>query len=133
MTKSSGAGRKGSPTPPKPGSGRGSPPRKHVPLRTCVACRQTGSKRALVRIVRTPAAGVQVDSTGKLAGRGAYLCGDRACWEQGLRSQRLSQALKTTLSSEEVEALHAFAATLPERQTVGPEPVAPMVPLPDHE
>jgi predicted RNA-binding protein YlxR (DUF448 family) len=82
--------------------------------------------------VRTPAAGVLVDFTGKLAGRGAYLCRNRACWEQGLRSQRLSQALKTTLTAEEVAALHAFAETLPEQQTIGPEPTAPTAPLLDH-
>jgi hypothetical protein len=106
---------------PKQHSGRGSRPRRHIPLRTCIACRQTGSKRELVRVVRTPAAGVQVDATGKLAGRGAYLHRNRTCWEQGLRSQRLSQALKTTLTAEEVGALQAFAATLPEMSILGAE------------
>jgi uncharacterized protein len=98
---------------PKQHSGKGGLPRRHIPLRTCVACRKTGGKRELVRVVRTADAGVQVDSTGKLAGRGAYLCKNQACWEQGLRSQRLNQALKTTLTSEEIIALRAFAATLP--------------------
>jgi uncharacterized protein len=88
-------------------------PRKHTPLRTCVACREMRGKRDLIRIVRTPASGVRVDPTGKLTGRGAYLCRKRACWERGLRTQSLSQALKTTLTSEEVAALRAFAATLP--------------------
>jgi uncharacterized protein len=106
---------------PKQRSGRANPPRRHIPLRTCVACRRTGGKRDLVRVVRTPAAGVQVDITGKLAGRGAYLCKNRSCWEQGLRSQRLNQALKTTLTSEEVAALRAFAATLPEMAFQGAE------------
>jgi len=103
-------------------SGRGSPPRKHVPLRTCIACQRTGNKRELVRVVRTPAEGVQVDASGKLAGRGAYLCQNRTCWERGLRSQRLNQALKTALTAEEVAALQAFAMTLPEISTVGEEP-----------
>jgi|WetSurMetagenome_2_1015567.scaffolds.fasta_scaffold205053_2 uncharacterized protein len=119
MTKTSGAGRTSSIASSKPRSGHGGPPKKHVPLRTCIACRQAGSKRALVRVVRTPASGVQVDTTGKLAGRGAYLCRSRVCWEQGLRSQRLSQALKTTLTFEEIEALQAFAATLPEKPISG--------------
>lgn len=87
---------------------------KHIPLRACIACRQERNKRELVRIVRTPTAGVQVDLTGKLAGRGAYLCRSRACWEQALQGQRLAGALKTTLNSDEVASLRAFMATLPE-------------------
>ncbi|PKO23077.1 MAG: DUF448 domain-containing protein [Chloroflexi bacterium HGW-Chloroflexi-1] len=88
------------------------PRRKHIPLRTCIICRQTQGKRELVRVVRTLATGVQVDPTGKLAGRGAYLCRSRACWDQALRSLRLNSALKTTLTTEEMAALREFAATL---------------------
>ena len=86
----------------------------------------------MVRLVRTPAAGVQVDSTGKLAGRGAYLCRNKTCWEQGLRSQRLGQALKTTLSAEEIAALRAFAATLPEMPAMGTDPPAGAIPASEH-
>lgn len=118
---------------PKRRSSRGGQPRKHVPIRTCVACRQTGNKRELVRLVRTPDAGVLVDITGKRAGRGAYLCRNRVCWEQALRSQRLSQALKATLTTEEMGALQAFAATLPEIPTVGTEPPAGAVPSTEHK
>lgn len=89
---------------------------KHIPLRTCIVCRQERGKRELIRIVRTPNAGVQVDPTGKLAGRGAYLCRSRACWEQALHGQRLAGALKVTLSVEEVAGLRAFMASLPENQ-----------------
>jgi len=87
---------------------------KHVPIRTCIACRQEAGKRVLVRVVRTPSGSVQVDPTGKLAGRGAYICRTRACWGQALQGQRLSAALKTTLSAGDLAALQAFAATLPE-------------------
>jgi hypothetical protein len=113
-------------------SGRGSQPRKHIPSRTCIACQRTGSKRELVRVVRTPSAGVQVDATGKLAGRGAYLCQNRICWERGLRSQRLSQALKTTLTPEEIATLRAFAMTLPEVSTLGEEPTSEAAPSSGH-
>ena len=44
--------------------------RRHVPQRTCVGCRQVQAKRTLVRIVRTDD-GVQIDLTGKEAGRAA--------------------------------------------------------------
>lgn len=84
--------------------------RKHIPLRTCVGCRQVLPKRSLIRVVRSPQ-GVVIDPTGKLAGRGAYLHDRRSCWEKGLKGA-LAQALKTDLTSEERERLSAFAATL---------------------
>ncbi len=70
------------------------------------------SKRTLVRIVRRPE-GVQVDQTGKLAGRGAYLHNQRSCWERGLKGA-LAHALKTTLTIDDLERLQAYLATLPE-------------------
>lgn len=68
-------------------------------------------KRQLIRLVRTPA-GVQVDATGKLAGRGAYLHDRRSCWERGLQGA-LAHALKVELSPEDRERLQAFLETLP--------------------
>ncbi len=87
--------------------------RKHVPIRTCVACRQTAGKRALIRIVRSPE-GVQVDPRGKLPGRGAYLHPARPCWERALATRALDRALRTTLSPQERAELEAYAATLPQ-------------------
>jgi len=84
--------------------------RIHVPQRTCVGCRQVRPKREMVRVVRTPDAGVQVDPTGKRAGRGAYLCPQRECWEAALARERLGQALRTRLTPQEREALTAFSA-----------------------
>jgi hypothetical protein len=66
--------------------------------------------------VRTPQQGVQIDPTGKLAGRGAYLCQARACWQKAFKSSALNRALKTTLTSDELAALQAFADGLPEAQ-----------------
>lgn len=84
---------------------------KHVPQRTCVGCREVLPKRTMIRIVRT-AEGMQVDPTGKLAGRGAYLHDRRECWEQGLKGA-LAHALKATISMEERAKLDEFMNTLP--------------------
>jgi len=85
-----------------------------MPQRTCVACRQTHSKRELVRIVRTATGDMQIDPSGKLPGRGAYLCRNRTCWELALAQRRLDHALKTTLSGEEQARLVRFSQALPE-------------------
>lgn len=87
---------------------------KHVPQRTCVVCRSERGKRELVRIVRTPAGEVRVDPTGKVAGRGAYLCQARPCWQGPALAHKLNAALKTTMSAEDLAALRAYAETLPE-------------------
>jgi len=81
--------------------------RKHVPLRTCVACRRTLAKRELVRIVRTPEGSIEVDLKGKRAGRGAYLCHQQECWEAALGQGLLGRALKTRIAGEQVAALRA--------------------------
>ncbi|MCS7283724.1 MAG: YlxR family protein [Anaerolineae bacterium] len=88
---------------------------KHIPQRTCVACRTVRPKRALIRIVRTPEGEVRVDERGKQSGRGAYLCAQRVCWEEALKRRRLDAALKVTLDDATMAALRQYAEQLPER------------------
>lgn len=87
---------------------------KHVPLRTCIACRKVDAKRGLKRIVRLPDDHVVIDATGKQAGRGAYLCADRTCWEAALKRMAIERALRITqLPPEDRQMLVAYGATLP--------------------
>jgi uncharacterized protein len=88
---------------------------KHVPQRTCIACRQVAGKRALLRLVRTEQ-GVEIDATSKLPGRGAYLHPYQNCWQAVLRGGRIEQALRTRLSAENRQVLLNFMATLPESE-----------------
>ena len=94
---------------------------KHVPQRTCVACREVLPKRQMVRIVRTTE-GVRIDPTGKLAGRGAYLHDRRECWARGLRGA-LTNALKAELTAEDRAQLENFMNTLPHDQPDHAEPI----------
>ena len=87
-------------------------PLRRVPLRTCVACQESKPKRELVRVVHTPAGTVEVNPTGKKAGRGAYLCAKKSCWQLGLKKHALERALKTTISPDNLTALESYAATL---------------------
>jgi len=96
--------------------------RRHVPQRTCVACHLVRPARELIRIVRLPGGGVEVDETGKKSGRGAYLCSDAACWELALTKQRLERALKTETTAEEKEILWRQSRSLrpsPSRNPAG--------------
>jgi predicted RNA-binding protein YlxR (DUF448 family) len=71
----------------------------------------TTNKRELVRLVRTAAGSVVVDATGKLAGRGAYVCGKVDCWDAAVRKGRLARSLKTTISAEDAGAITAYASS----------------------
>ena len=67
---------------------------QHEPQRTCVGCRATAAKAALVRIVRTPTGEVRVDPTGREPGRGAYVHRDPACVRRAERSNGFARALR---------------------------------------
>src|SRR5438270_10534649 len=92
---------------------------KHVPQRTCIACRTVEAKRGLVRVVRTPAGAVEIDPTGKRSGRGAYLCRSRECWTSALQKKSLEHALKTEINLEDRAKLQAYIETLPASDTEG--------------
>jgi predicted RNA-binding protein YlxR (DUF448 family) len=70
-----------------------------------VACRTTREKRDLVRVVRTPAGDVIIDSSGRTAGRGAYVCRDATCIDRAITKGALSRALNTQLPPDLREVL----------------------------
>jgi predicted RNA-binding protein YlxR (DUF448 family) len=65
-----------------------------APVRTCVGCREEGTKDALLRLVRAADGTVQRDASGRAPGRGAYLHLSEACIEQARRRKALERALK---------------------------------------
>lgn len=72
--------------------------------RTCIVCRATDTKNSLLRLVRSPEGEICFDPTGKMNGRGAYVC-SVACLEKALSSKRLDSALRTTVSDEDRERI----------------------------
>ena len=91
---------------------------RHIPERTCAACRTQRAKRELVRLVRTADQAVKIDPTGKQPGRGAYLCRDASCWSTALKRNALSGALKTELRADDREALLRYANGITGEQAV---------------
>ncbi|MFL5779464.1 MAG: RNase P modulator RnpM [Chloroflexota bacterium] len=79
---------------------RGSTEARRVPTRSCVACRTVRAKRELDRIVRTPEGDVRLDPSGRLPGRGAYVCRDAACREKALARGGLARALGVTVPAD---------------------------------
>ena len=85
------------------------------PQRTCISCQRVLPKRELVRVVRTPSSEVVIDRTGKVAGRGAYLCPFRDCWATALKRKAIDRALDVTLSEADLAKINEFASQLRER------------------
>jgi predicted RNA-binding protein YlxR (DUF448 family) len=85
---------------------------KKIPQRTCVACRSVSGKRELIRLVRQTEGNVVVDTSGRLSGRGAYLCRNGACWRAGLDGKKLESALRIQLAQADKERLMAEGQSL---------------------
>jgi predicted RNA-binding protein YlxR (DUF448 family) len=79
---------------------------KKIPMRMCVACREMRAKKDLMRVVRTET-GLVLDRSGKLNGRGAYLCRDAACLQKAIKTRALERALEAPLNDELKAALES--------------------------
>ena len=78
---------------------------KKQPQRTCMGCNEKKDKNKLIRIVKNKDNEIKVDKTGKMAGRGAYICDDINCLEKVVKSKRLERVLDTKISEEIYESL----------------------------
>ncbi len=78
---------------------------KKIPQRQCMGCRERKEKRQLIRVVRTPEGNVCLDFSGKLSGRGAYLCPDAECLKKAQRSKALDRSLEVPIPQEVYDRL----------------------------
>ena len=68
----------------------------------------------MTRIVRQPNGEITIDPTGKISGRGAYLCSNKECWFEALNQKRIERALKVVLTAEQCGAMATHASQLPD-------------------
>ena len=78
---------------------------KKIPLRRCCGCGESFPKKELIRVVRTPDGAVQMDFTGKLSGRGVYVCRSLTCFKKARKANRFASALEMAVSDEVLSAL----------------------------
>lgn len=70
---------------------------KKIPMRKCLATNQSFAKKDLLRIVRTPQGEVQVDITGKLNGKGAYISKSAEALKLAKENKVLNKALEVDI------------------------------------
>ena len=78
---------------------------KKIPMRMCVGCHEMKPKRELVRIVRSKDGEISLDRTGKLAGRGAYICPDAKCLAKARKKNALGNAFGCQIPDEVYDQL----------------------------
>ena len=78
---------------------------KKIPLRRCCGCGESFPKKELIRMVRTPDGAVRMDFTGKLSGRGVYVCRSLTCFKKARKANRFASALEMAVSDEVLSAL----------------------------
>ena len=73
---------------------------KKIPMRMCTGCREMFPKLELIRVVKTPEGEIKLDRTGKLNGRGAYICKKAECLKKAEKSNALARAFETSVGPE---------------------------------
>ncbi len=78
---------------------------KQIPVRQCIGCREMKPKNEMVRIIRTPDNDICLDKTGRMNGRGAYICMSLDCYNKAVRSKAIERALKQEIPDDIYEAI----------------------------
>ncbi|MDE5547724.1 MAG: YlxR family protein [Clostridia bacterium] len=76
------------------------PTQKKIPLRTCIACREEKPKKEMLRIVRSADGEIRLDFSGKLPGRGAYICNGESCIKKLNKYKLLNKTFSADVSAE---------------------------------
>ena len=73
---------------------------KKIPQRQCMGCRERKAKKELIRVVRCVDGTVSLDFSGKLNGRGAYICPDAQCLQKAQKARSLERSLEVPIPQE---------------------------------
>lgn len=78
---------------------------RKIPMRKCVVTQEQFPKQELLRIVLTPEGVVEIDTTGRKNGRGAYISKLQSTVAMAQKTRALDRALKTKVPQELYEEL----------------------------
>ena len=78
---------------------------KKMPQRTCMGCNIKKDKKDLIRIVKNKDGEINIDKTGKMQGRGAYLCNNIECLKTAIKTKRLEKVFEQQIDNDIYEKL----------------------------
>ena len=78
---------------------------KKIPQRQCMGCRERKAKNDMIRVVRRTDGVDSLDFSGKLNGRGAYICPDPECLKKAQKSKSLERSLEVPIPDEVYDRL----------------------------
>lgn len=73
---------------------------KKEPLRMCLVCKQMMPKEKLIRVVKSKQGEILIDLTGKMDGRGAYICKNEECYSKIKKQKVLNRAFRVDVNDE---------------------------------
>ena len=73
---------------------------KKIPQRQCMGCRERKAKKEMIRVVRMTDGNVSLDFSGKLNGRGAYICPNPECLKKAQKAKSLERSLEVSIPEE---------------------------------
>lgn len=78
---------------------------RKIPMRKCTGCGEMKPKKELIRVVKGPEGEISLDLTGKKAGRGAYICHSRDCFDKARKAKRIEKAFETQIPDSVYEEM----------------------------
>ena len=78
---------------------------KKIPMRKCLGCQESKPKKELCRIVKTQNGEIIIDDTGKLEGRGAYICYNEECLDKAIKQKRIQREFEIQINNTVYDSL----------------------------
>ena len=78
---------------------------KKIPMRQCVGCGEMKGKKEMMRVLKTTEGPIVLDVTGKMNGRGAYLCKQAECLKMARKNKGLERSFKMSIPDEVYDSL----------------------------
>jgi hypothetical protein len=81
---------------------------KKLPQRTCIGCNTKKDKKELLRIVKNKDGEISIDPTGRMEGRGTYICKSEECLNKAIKNKRMSKTFEMEISNNIYENIKNF-------------------------
>lgn len=81
---------------------------KRLPQRTCIGCNTKKDKKELIRIVKNKNGEIKVDFTGKMDGRGTYICKREECLNKAIKNKKIVRIFEMEIEDSIYENLRIF-------------------------